>query len=121
MMWMWWGSVTMFLGVALGAFGAHGLKDALTAEAKSIYQTAVLYHLIHGLALICVGLMTIMKPTAPALRAAGWSFLIGILFFSGSLYLLSVTGVKKWGAMTPIGGLLFLIGWLCLAIAAHPR
>ena len=121
MVWIRCGSLLMFVGVALGAFGAHGLKDALSPEAKQIYQTAVFYHLIHGLGLICVGLVTVVKPAMTALRVAGWMFVIGITLFSGSLYLLSITGVKKLGAITPLGGLLLLIGWLCLAIAVPPR
>lgn len=121
MSWIRCGSLIMFLGVALGAFGAHGLKNVLTPEAKPVYQTAVLYHLIHGLGLLLLGLITLVKPSSPLLRAAGWAFVIGIALFSGSLYLLSVTGIKKLGAITPIGGLLLLIGWLCLASAANSR
>jgi len=111
----------MFLGVALGAFGAHGLKDTLSAEGKQAYHTAVLYHLLHGLALIAVGWLAVLKPASGLVRAAGWSFLLGILLFSGSLYLLSVTSIRKLGMITPFGGLSLLIGWLCLAWAATPR
>lgn len=109
----------MFAGVALGAFGAHGLKSTLTMEGKSFYQTAVLYHLIHGLALLAVGWMNMLKPLDALIPKAGWSFVIGILLFSGSLYLLSVTGIKKFGIITPFGGLAFLIGWSCLMLAAR--
>ncbi|PIQ84638.1 MAG: hypothetical protein COV75_01170 [Candidatus Omnitrophica bacterium CG11_big_fil_rev_8_21_14_0_20_63_9] len=118
MSWVFWGSLFMFLGVALGAFGAHGLKDALTAEAKQTYQTAVLYHLVHGLALLAVGWLAMLRPMESLVRTAGWAFIFGIILFSGSLYLFSVTGVKKLGIITPFGGLAFLIGWLCLALAA---
>ena len=111
----------MFLGVALGAFGAHGLQGVLTPEAKPIYHTAVLYHLIHGLGLVLVGLVAMLKPGASWLRAAGCGFVVGTTLFSGSLYLLSVTSIKKLGMITPIGGFLLLIGWLCLAIAANLR
>ncbi len=119
MLWIRYGSLLMFLAVALGAFGAHGLKDALTAEGKQTYQTAVLYHLIHGLALLAVGWLSVLKPAEPLVKNAGWCFVLGIALFSGSLYLLSVTGIKKLGIITPFGGLAFLIGWLCLALAAR--
>ncbi len=118
MSWMRYGSLLMMLGVALGAFGAHGLKDTLTPEGKQVYQTAVLYHLIHGLALFAIGWLSILKPTETLVRAAGWAFLLGILLFSGSLYALAVTGIRKLGMITPFGGLSFLIGWLCLFLAA---
>ena len=108
----------MFLGVALGAFGAHGLKDALSEEGKKLYQTAVLYHLIHGLGLLAVGWLSVLKPGNVLVARAGWAFILGIVLFSGSLYLLSLTGLKKLGAITPLGGLAFLIGWFCLALSA---
>ncbi len=117
MLWIRFGSLLMLLGVALGAFGAHGLKDVLSAEAKQLYQTAVFYHLIHGLALLAVGWMATVKPNAALVRQAGWAFVIGIILFSGSLYLLSLTGMKKLGIITPFGGLAFLTGWLFLALA----
>jgi len=108
----------MFLGVLLGAFGAHGLKDVLSEEGKKLYQTAVLYHLIHGLGLLAVGWLSLLKPRESLLNMAGWAFLLGILLFSGSLYLLSLTGAKRLGIITPFGGLAFLIGWFCLALSA---
>ncbi len=118
MTWIRYGSLLMLVGVALGAFGAHGLKDVLTPEGKQTYQTAVLYHLVHGLGLLAVGWLATLKPTEPLLRNAGWAFVIGIILFSGSLYLLSVTGIKKLGIITPFGGLAFLAGWLLLALSA---
>ena len=118
MTWIRWGSLFMFLGVALGAFGAHGLKESLSAEGKQVYQTAVLYHLIHGLALLAVGWLATLKPMEPMIQRAGWAFVIGVVLFSGSLYLLSVTGIKKLGIITPLGGFAFLLGWLCLALGA---
>ena len=118
MLWIRWGSLMMFLGVALGAFGAHGLKDTLSQESKQVYQTAVLYHLIHGLALLAVGWLSTLKPQTALIDRAGWLFLIGTVLFSGSLYLLAITGMKKLGIITPFGGLAFLAGWLCLALAA---
>ena len=119
MNWIRWGSLTMFLGVCLGAFGAHALKSRLTIEQQHIYQTAVLYHLVHGLALFVVGWLSLLKPTESLVRSAGWSFAIGLVVFSGSLYALSVTGIKKLGMITPLGGLAFLAGWLCLALSAR--
>ena len=118
MLWIRYGSLLMVLGVALGAFGAHSLKNILTPEGKQLYQTAVLYHLIHGLGLLAVGWLSSLKPLEPLVPRAGWAFVLGILLFSGSLYALSVTGIKKLGIITPFGGLAFLIGWFCLALSA---
>lgn len=120
MYWIRYGSLIMLLGVALGAFGAHGLKDRLSIEAKQIYQTAILYHLIHGLALLAVGWLALLKPMDGNIRNAGWCFIIGILLFSGSLYVLSLTGIKKLGIITPFGGLAFLLGWLLLVLSTKP-
>ncbi len=117
MNWIRLGSLLMFVGVALGAFGAHGLKAHLRPEAQDIYQTGVFYHLIHALALLAVGTLTILKPSESLVRQAGGAFVIGIILFSGSLYLLAVTGLKKLGMITPLGGLAFLIGWLFLVLA----
>ena len=101
-----------FLGVALGAFGAHALKDTLTAnDHLATWKTAVLYHLIHALALMFLGLFPVLS------RVAAWSFLIGIVLFSGSLYLLSLSDVSKLGMITPLGGLAFLVGWAALVIS----
>lgn len=119
MMWVRWESLLMFLGVALGAFGAHGLKASLSLEAQEIYRTAVLYHLIHGLALVGVGWLQTSKPHETMIPWAGWAFVLGIVLFSGSLYLLSITGVKKFGMVTPVGGLAFLAGWVFLALSVR--
>jgi uncharacterized membrane protein YgdD (TMEM256/DUF423 family) len=111
------GAVAAFLAVALGAFGAHGLRGRLTPEMLAVFQTGVQYHMSHALALILVsGIMGRMSGWL--IQTAGWCFVAGIVFFSGSLYLLAVTGVTILGAITPIGGLLFLAGWACLAFAA---
>jgi uncharacterized membrane protein YgdD (TMEM256/DUF423 family) len=118
MAWFRYGALMMFLGVVLGAFGAHALKDTLSEEGKQLWQTAVLYHLIHGLAMIMTGWLGDMKPRDPVIDRAGWSFLLGIVLFSGSLYLLSLTENRKLGMITPIGGLAFLFGWLSLVVAA---
>lgn len=119
MSWIRLGSLAMFLGVLLGAFGAHGLKSTLTEEGKAIWQTAVLYHLVHGLALLAVGWLATLKPHDALIPRAGWLFALGLLLFSGSLYLLAVTGLKKLGMITPLGGLAFLAGWACLALSAR--
>lgn len=101
------GAGFMFLAVGLGAFGAHALKTRLTPEMLAIFETGVRYQVYHALALLL--LAALRGPSK-----AGWCFTAGIVLFSGSLYLLTLTGVRKWGAVTPIGGVLFLIGWLIL-------
>lgn len=111
------GSVSALLGVALGAFGAHGLKSKVTIEMLKVWETAVLYHLIHALALILIGILCYLMPEINSIRHAGWAILVGTLLFSGSLYLLVVTGSKPLGIITPLGGVAFLAGWLLLAIA----
>jgi len=103
-------------GVALGAFAAHGLKASLSAEYLAIFQTAVQYQLIHALALFGVALLSQHAP-GRLLQAAGVLFGIGIVLFSGSLYLLTLTGIGKLGIVTPLGGTAFLAGWLCLGLA----
>ena len=111
------GAVAAFLAVALGAFGAHGLRGRLSPEMLAVFQTGVQYQMAHALALVLVsGIMGRMSGWL--IQTAGWCFVGGILFFSGSLYLLAVTGITILGAITPIGGLLFLAGWACLAFAA---
>lgn len=111
------GSLNLFLAVALGAFGAHGLRSRLEAGLLVTWQTGVLYHLVHALGLVLVGILVHLLPQAPLLRSAGWALLAGIVLFSGSLYLLVLTGVRPLGAITPFGGLAFLAGWLLLALA----
>lgn len=113
------GSINMFLSVALGAFGAHGLKSRITEEMLSIYQTGVHYHMIHALGLIMVAILSSKLPSSSWVNGAGWLLMIGIVLFSGSLYVLSITGIRVLGAITPLGGVAFLIGWLFLAIAAY--
>jgi uncharacterized membrane protein YgdD (TMEM256/DUF423 family) len=114
--WLIFGTISGFAVVALGAFGAHSLKDILNENGKLIYERAVLYHMFHSIALIAVGLLqkTIKEVSfAPA----GWAFLVGIFLFSGSLYFLAVTGLKWIGAITPLGGTAFLFGWAWLIFA----
>ena len=111
------GSLAAFLAVALGAFGAHGLRGRLAPDMLAVFQTGVQYPMYHALALILVaGIMGHLSGWL--IQTAGWCFVAGIVLFSGSLYLLAVTGVTTLGAITPIGGLLFLAGWACLAFAA---
>lgn len=110
------GAVSGALGVMIGAFGAHGLKDKLTEEMLKVYQTGVQYHFYHTFALLVVGLLA-LKFQSGLLTSSGWSFLAGILIFSGSLYALSISGVKVLGAITPIGGLFFIVGWILLAVS----
>ncbi|SEN85204.1 DUF423 domain-containing protein [Pseudomonas sp. NFACC39-1] len=106
-----------FTGVALGAFAAHGLKNRLSADYLAIFHTGVTYQLVHTLALLGVALLATHIP-GRIVTWAGISFVIGILLFSGSLYLLTLTGIGKLGIITPFGGVAFLIGWLCLGLAA---
>jgi uncharacterized membrane protein YgdD (TMEM256/DUF423 family) len=106
-----------FLGVALGAFGAHTLESRLSPGDLVIFETAVRYHLIHAVALLGVAQVWARWP-GPGAAAAGWLFVAGIAVFSGSLYVLVFTGQRWWGAVTPIGGVALLLGWLALGWAA---
>jgi uncharacterized membrane protein YgdD (TMEM256/DUF423 family) len=106
------------LAVALGAFGAHALSDRLTADQLNTFEIAVRYQFYHALALIGVVVALGRWPAAGAATWAGWLFVAGILIFSGSLYLLVFSGVRWLGAITPIGGVAFIAGWLCLAWVA---
>lgn len=112
------GSLNALIGVALGAFGAHGLKTKVAPEMLTVWNTAVQYHLIHALGLLLIGILYHLMPEAPLIKTAGWSILLGIILFSGSLYALVLTGTKPLGIITPIGGVAFLVGWLLLAVAA---
>ena len=108
-------SLSGMLAVVLGAFGAHALRDRLDTYALGIWETAVQYHFYHSLALLAVGIIALSQPQTAMLKASGWLFLLGILVFSGSLYLLGISGVRWLGAITPLGGLAFIAGWACLA------
>lgn len=107
-------SLSAFLGVALGAFGAHGLKTRVSPDMLAVFETAVRYQMYHALGLFAVAWIVSQWPQANA-GIAGWLFVGGTLIFSGSLYLLVFTGLRWLGAITPIGGLMFLAGWLWLA------
>ena len=109
------GAISGCLVVIMGAFGAHALNDILDDYGKSIYNKAVLYHMFHSIALLILGLINKIQPEI-SLSISGWSFLFGIILFSGSLYILAITGIKSLGIITPIGGVLFIIGWVFLII-----
>jgi uncharacterized membrane protein YgdD (TMEM256/DUF423 family) len=111
------GAVLGAIGVAAGAFGAHGLKGRLTPEMLAVFETGVRYHLIHALGLLAVAWAATRWASA-SIRVAGWLFAVGILLFSGSLYVLCLTGIRGFGAITPIGGVAFIAGWLLLAWGA---
>jgi uncharacterized membrane protein YgdD (TMEM256/DUF423 family) len=110
------GAVSGFLAVAAGAFGAHALRARLSADSVQVFETGARYQMYHALALLFVAWAATRWPTSPV-RAAGWLFVGGTVLFTGSLYALSLTGGgARWlGAVTPLGGLLFLAGWLALA------
>lgn len=114
------GSCFAFLAVAAGAFGAHALRGRLSPESLAIFETGARYGMYHALALLAAAWVTTRWP-GPAGHWAGWLFLAGILLFSGSLYLLALTGTRWWGAVTPFGGVAFLAGWVCLGIAVLRR
>jgi uncharacterized membrane protein YgdD (TMEM256/DUF423 family) len=110
------GALAAFLAVALGAFGAHGLRGRLAPDMLAVFETGVRYHMYHALAILITGLIA-ARLDGWLIQTAGWAFVLGIVIFSGSLYLLAITGVTMWGAVTPIGGLAFLVGWACLIAA----
>lgn len=107
------GAIAAFIAVALGAFGAHSLRTKLSPDMLNIFEVGVRYQMYHALGLIAVAWAITRWPEAN-LNAAGWAFIVGIVIFSGSLYLLSITDTRWLGAITPIGGLAFLIGWAIL-------
>jgi uncharacterized membrane protein YgdD (TMEM256/DUF423 family) len=112
--WVVLGAVSGAIAVAAGAFGAHALKARLGPEALAVWETGARYQMYHALALVALGCAA-HTWRSPALRAAGWLFVAGTLLFSGSLYLLVATGVRSFGAVTPLGGLALIAGWLCVA------
>ncbi|MGE4234179.1 MAG: DUF423 domain-containing protein [Bacteriovoracia bacterium] len=109
------GALLGFLSVALGAFAAHFLKEKLDPYMLEVFKTGVLYQFFHALAIILVGILSVVYPQI-SLKICGVLFFLGILFFSGSLYVLSISNIKILGAITPIGGVLFLAGWIVLFI-----
>jgi uncharacterized membrane protein YgdD (TMEM256/DUF423 family) len=117
MRWILLGALNGFVSVAAGAFGAHALKARLAPDLLAVFETGARYQMFHALALVLLGLLQLVRP-AMGLDAAGWSFLSGIALFSGSLYVLALSGVRAFGMVTPIGGVALLAGWLLLATAA---
>lgn len=114
------GALHGFLAVALGAFGAHALKDVVDEYGLSIWETAVQYQMFHATGLLVIGLLMSSKLLGEVkqLKLAGIFFNLGIVFFAGSLYVLAVSGIKVLGAITPIGGVLFLAGWVLIIVSA---
>ncbi|MED3624997.1 DUF423 domain-containing protein [Neobacillus thermocopriae] len=112
------GAVNAFLAVALGAFGAHGLKDKLEPYYLDIWKTGVQYQMFHAAGLLVIALLLGKAATSSLFTWSGWLMLIGIIFFSGSLYLLSITKIGPLGAITPIGGVCFLAAWVMMMIGA---
>jgi uncharacterized membrane protein YgdD (TMEM256/DUF423 family) len=119
MNWSVIGAVLMAVAVGLGAFGAHGLKNRLDAYSLSVYEKAVFYHFVHALGILFAASLARTNGITPAgMARVGWLLLIGIVLFSGSLYALAVSGIRVLGAITPLGGLAFIAGWIVLAIEA---
>lgn len=112
------GALSAFIGVAAGAFGAHPLRDRLSAAMLQTFQTGVTYQMYHALALVGLGILLgrFSVDGSPWMTAAGWLFVVGTLLFSGSLYLLALTDTTWLGAITPLGGVAFLAGWALLAL-----
>ena len=113
------GALAAMFSVVLGAFGAHMLEDKLTADALDVYDTAVQYHMFHSVGILLIALLIDRLPSPKmAIWAARW-LVVGIVLFSGSLYVLALSGVKELGAITPLGGVAFIAGWICLALASR--
>lgn len=113
-----WGAALMALAIMLGAFGAHGLKSRVSALALETYQTGVLYHIIHSLALLVIGVVELIKPNYD-FKFSKLAFLSAIFLFSVNCYLYAVTGVKTFAMVVPIGGVMFILGWIKLAWEAR--
>ena len=111
-------SVLGGISVILGAFASHALKDRLSDRALEIWETGTKYQMYHAIALILIALLITRFPASTPLTLAGYAFVAGVILFSGSLYALSLSGIKWLGAITPLGGVAFIIGWACLAVAA---
>lgn len=118
-MFIFLGAVSAFVGVGMGAFGAHALKATLSAEALAIYQTGVTYQMWHALGLLGIACLQNLMPGSRLVPCAGWFMFIGILLFSGSLYLLALLDLHWLGMITPIGGVCFLIAWLLVCLSAN--
>jgi len=112
------GSLNAFLAVTLGAFGAHGLKSRVSTDMLTVWQTGVQYHMFHALGLILLGILIHRLPKIKQLRVSGWLLFSGIVLFSGSLYIMVLSGIRVLGIVTPFGGITFLLGWLLMAFAS---
>ena len=114
-----WGAISGGLAVALGAFASHGLRSRLTERSLEIFEAGARYQMYHALALLIIAVLLSQLPESNVwLNISGIAFMVGMLFFSGSLYLLAISGIKWLGASAPIGGAAFILGWSCMAIAA---
>jgi uncharacterized membrane protein YgdD (TMEM256/DUF423 family) len=111
------GALSGLISVAAGAFGAHALRHRLAPESLSVFETAARYQMYHALALLAAAWAVSRSPEALP-RWAGWCFVVGTMLFSGSLYALALTGTRWLGAITPLGGVAFMLGWICLALSA---
>ncbi|WP_150267338.1 DUF423 domain-containing protein [Paenibacillus tepidiphilus] len=116
-----WGALLAMLSVAIGAFGAHLLEERISEHYMQVYETGVHYHMIHALGLILIALTAGAWGESRRLLWAGRLLILGIILFSGSLYVLSISGIKILGAITPLGGVSFIAGWICLASEALSR
>jgi uncharacterized membrane protein YgdD (TMEM256/DUF423 family) len=114
------GALTAMLSVVLGAFGAHLLKDRISVDALEVYNTGVQYHMFHAIGILLIALLIERLPSQKLAIWAARLHMIGIVLFSGSLYALALSGVKALGAITPLGGIAFIAGWICMALAARP-
>ena len=115
-------AISGMLAVGIGAFGAHGLKEILAETGRAdTFETAVKYHFYHSLALFLIGILALVKPTWNKLNRAAILMMVGILVFSGSLYVLSLTGITWLGAITPLGGVAFIVGWILVFLAASNK
>ena len=115
------GSVNAAFAVVLGAFGANALNTKISLEALGTFQTGVQYHFYHSLGLIIIGIISRSAKRSKALPISGWAMLSGIILFSGSLYIISIAGIRSVGIITPIGGILFILSWLLLAVASFKQ
>lgn len=118
---MAWGAVLTMLSVVIGAFGAHMLESVISEDYMQVYETGVHYHMIHALGLMIIALAAGQWGESGRLRWAGRLIILGIVLFSGSLYVLSISGIKVLGAITPLGGVAFIAGWICVAWEALSR
>jgi len=111
------GAINTFICIALGAFGAHGLKHVLTSDMLAIYHTGVQYHFYHAIGLLFIGLLLLHFAKSRLIQLSGWFMLLGIILFSVSLYIMSLTGIREIGIITPFGGVSYLIAWTVLSVA----